>query len=92
MRFDWDDEKSFRLYAQRGFHFEDVCSLFLNPYLEDQKNDDPEQYFAIGFAKGVLLTTVFEYREDEIGIYIWLVTYWKATKAERALYAKNFKI
>lgn len=92
MRFDWNDDKSRVLKTARGFSLEEICQLFQNPYLEEQKNDEPEQHFAIGFVQGKLTTVVFEYREDETGIYIWLITYWNATKAERALYAKNFKI
>lgn len=92
MRFDWNDDKSGILKTTRGLSFEEICQLFKNPYLEEQKNDSPEQYFAIGFVHGKLVTVIFEYREDALGIYIWFVTYWSATKSERALYAKNFKI
>jgi len=47
--------------------------------------------YAIGFVQTSLLTLVFEYREDDLGEFIWLVTYWKATKTEAALYEKNRK-
>lgn len=70
MRFDWDDSKSEMLHKSRGFSFEEITKLFRNPYLESKKSDEPDQYFAIGFLQGSLLTIVFEYREDEIGLYI----------------------
>jgi len=91
MRFDWDPQKDDLLVKQRGFSFEKVSRLFQNPHLEGQKTDDPEQYYAIGFVNGKLLTLIFEYREDELGLYVWLITYWHSSKSERIFYAKNFK-
>lgn len=47
-----------------------------------RRNEDPEQWVGIGFAKGELVSVVHEFREDSFGEFIWLVTYWKATKEE----------
>jgi hypothetical protein len=45
---------------------------------------DPEQHYAIGFASnGSLITLIYEFRYDEEGAYIWLVTLWKSTKEEK---------
>ena len=97
MFFDWDEKKSAKLKRnpKRAFSFEEVSELFSKPYFVNQRNDDSEQYFAVGWVKDVLVTVVFEYRifyleESEIeGIH--LVTYWRSTKEERSLYEKNQK-
>lgn len=97
MFFDWDEKKSAKLKrnSKRGFSFEEVSELFLKSHFVDQRNDDPEQYFAIGWVKSVLVTVVFEYRsfylEDSEIEGIHLVTYWRSTKEERAFYEKNQK-
>jgi uncharacterized DUF497 family protein len=68
--------------------FEVVAQIFDHPYFPDQKNDNPEQYRAIGFVNAQLVTLIFEHREDDEGEYYHLVTYWRSTKAERRLYEK----
>lgn len=57
----------------------------------ETKNDDPEQYIGIGFANGIQIAIVYEFREDSEGEFIWLVTYWKATKQEAKRYEKFSK-
>jgi hypothetical protein len=49
----------------------------------------PEQYYATGWVKGRLYSLVFETRNDDDGEYYHLVTLWKATKEEIALYEEN---
>ena len=88
MRIDWDDDKSDKLKRERGLSFEEVSVVIEGPHPVVRKTDDPEQFFAIGFAKDKLVTVVHEFREDLNGEYIWLVTYWKATKAEVKIYEK----
>jgi len=56
-----------------------------------KKNDDPEQYIGIGFSNGLLITVVYEFREDTDGNFIWLITYWKSTKSETNIYEKYRK-
>ena len=90
MRCRWDISKDRKLRAdsRRGMGFEVVAQIFAHPYFLDQKNDDPEQYRAIGFVNSQLVTLIFEHREDDEGEYYHLVTYWRSTKAERRLYEK----
>jgi uncharacterized DUF497 family protein len=91
LRVDWDEIKNQETYKKRGFTFEQISRIFENPHFVDQKNDDPEQYFAIGIMMPFFITVVFEYREDEIGEYVWIVTYWKSTRREREMYAEAQK-
>ncbi len=54
-----------------------------NEFGGDIKSDEPEQYYSVGAAtNGTVVTLVYEYRYDEDGPYIWLVTLWKTTKQE----------
>lgn len=90
MRIDWDDNKSAKLKRERGLSFEEAGSIFSDgARVIVRKNDDPEQFAAIGFAHGLLITLIYEYRQDEDGELTWLVTYWKATKTEAKLYEKS---
>lgn len=88
MRFKWDKVKNKILKAdpKRGLDFNEVKNLFYSNYYLDQKNDDPEQFRAIGFVGNKLVTLIFESREDDEGEYYHFVTYWHSTKAERRLY------
>ena len=86
MRIDWDDNKSVRLKRERGLSLEEVSVVLEGPHTMVPKSADPEQYLGIGFAQGQLVTVVHEFREDTEGEFIWLVTYWKATKQEAKVY------
>ena len=67
------------------------CVFYL-PYIEDQRSEEPEQYRIIGFA-GVRLTTyIIEYRQDDVGEYIWVVTAWHSTTQEQRDYEQETKI
>ncbi|NEQ98475.1 MAG: hypothetical protein F6K30_17440 [Cyanothece sp. SIO2G6] len=90
MRFDWDDQKSQILEQQRGYSLSDVAAILSGDYVERMKQDDPEQFIAIGYLRDTLLSVIYELRYDEEGEYIWLITYWKSTKRERALYEQYF--
>lgn len=74
---------------RRGLSFEKVSELFSRPYYLDQKNDDPEQFRAIGIVGTKMITLIYESREDFQGEYYHLVTYWPSTKTERVLYEKG---
>jgi uncharacterized DUF497 family protein len=58
----------------------------LPAYIEDQRNDDPEQYRLIGFVDEHLLTFIVEYRHDALGEFIWVITAWRATRQEQRAY------
>ncbi len=82
MRVRWDEAKRQRVLAERDIDFGQLNDLFYIPYLEDQRSGNPEQYRIIGFVDGKLITFIVEYRVDELGEYIWIVTAWRSTKQE----------
>jgi len=84
-------KKSNRLRANphRGIGFEEVQELFTRPYWLDQRSDVPEQYLAIGWVGDRLFSVIFEYREDEDGEILHLVTLWRSTKEEIRMYEEN---
>ena len=88
MRYKWDQKKNKILMSDRnrGLSFERVSEIFAHAYYLDEKNDDPEQFRAIGIVGGKLFTLIFEIREDLEGEYYHFVTYWPSTKTERKLY------
>ena len=89
MRVRWDEAKRQRVLAERNIDFRQLNDLLLTPYLEDQRSDLPEQYRIIGFADITLTTFIVEYRVDEVGEYIWIVTAWRSTKQERQNYEQQ---
>jgi uncharacterized DUF497 family protein len=91
MRFDWDDAKSDAVKAKRDFGFDELLPLFQTDYLIEVNTSYDNQFLAIGFLGTKMLTIAIEYREDEEGDYIWIVTYWESTKPERIRYANEKK-
>jgi uncharacterized DUF497 family protein len=89
MRFEFDREKSRYVKRKHGVSLREALEIFDQVYLVDQKNDDPEQFRAIGWCRGRLCSAVFEIRHDAKGEYYHLVTAWKATKEEEQSYAEN---
>ena len=91
MRFKYDTKKSQALKKnpKRGIDFEDAQEVWQHPYYLDTRSDLPEQFRAIGWAKGKLYSVIFEVRQDEDGEHLHLVTLWKATKEEEKLYEEN---
>jgi uncharacterized DUF497 family protein len=89
MRFEFDREKSRNVKRKHGVSLKEAQGIFDQVYLVDQKNDDPEQYRAIGWCRGCLCSAVFEIRRDSEGEYCRLVTAWKATNEEEQSYAEN---
>ena len=72
-----------------GIGFEEAQELFSQPYWLDQRSDVPEQHRAIGWVGNRLYSVVFEFREDEQGEILHLVTLWKSTREEIRLYEEN---
>ena len=89
MRFKFDKKKSNWLKKNRGIGFEEVQALWTDWYYLDQRSDDPEQWRATGWVKGILYSVIYEERDDRLGEYIHLVTLWRSTKEERKLYEKR---
>ena len=91
MRFKFDKRKSIALRKnpRRGIGFEEAQEIFSRRYYEDQREDQPIQYRAIGWARGRLYAVIYEVREDTRGEFYHLVTLWKATAQEEMLYEEN---
>jgi uncharacterized DUF497 family protein len=89
MRIQWDEAKRQRVLTERDIDFTQLNDLLYKPYIEDQRSEQPEQYRIVGFADGTLTTFIVEYRVDEVGDYIWVVTAWKSTKQERKSYEET---
>jgi uncharacterized DUF497 family protein len=89
MRFGFDQSKNWAVKRKHGVSLKETQEIFDQTYLVDQKNDDPEQFRAIGWCRGRICSVIFEVRHDEEGEYYHLVTAWKATKEEEQSYAEN---
>ena len=91
MRFKFDPKKSDKLRTnpKRAIGFEEVQEVWSHPYYLDTRSDVPEQFRAIGWAKGQLYTVIFEIADDKNGEYYRLITLWKATTEEQKLYEQN---
>jgi uncharacterized DUF497 family protein len=86
MRIRWDETKRELVLKKRDIDLARLSDLLGLPYIEDQRIDDPEQFRIIGFIDGRLKTFIIEYREDDMGEYIWVVTAWTSTKQEAHAY------
>jgi uncharacterized DUF497 family protein len=86
VRFKWNPLKNQLLYSKRKLSFTAVISVFEQNYHLSQKCDDPEQWRAIGWHNGKLVTLIFEVREDRDGPYYWLITAWLSTRFEERLF------
>ena len=91
MRFSFDARKSKRLREspRRGIGFEEARELFSKPYWLDQRSDAAEQYLAVGWVGDRLYSVILEFRADEEGEILHLVTLWRSTKEEIRIYEEN---
>lgn len=89
MRFEFDREKNREVKKRHGVSLKEAQEIFDQVYLVDEKNDDPEQFRAIGWCGGRLCSVIFEIWRDSEGEYYHPVTAWKATKEEEQSYAEN---
>ena len=74
---------------KRRIGFEEAQEILRHPYYLDQRVDEPEQYRVIGWVGGRLYSVILEIRNDKSGEYYHLVTLWKVTREEKALYEKT---
>ena len=49
MSIQWDEAKRQQVLQRRHIDFARLDEVLALPYVEDQRNDDPEQYRLIGF-------------------------------------------
>jgi uncharacterized DUF497 family protein len=89
MRFGFDRAKSREVKRKHGVSLEQAQEIFDQVHLVDQKNDNPEQFRAIGWCLGRLHSVIFEIRYDSEGEYYHLITAWRATREEEQMNAKN---
>jgi uncharacterized DUF497 family protein len=71
--------------------FAELDDLLYSPYVEDRRSDDPDQYRIVGLVQERFLTFIVEYREDELGEFLWVVTAWNSTKQEIKTYEQETK-
>ena len=91
MRIRWDEHKRQQVLQRRNIDMARLDELLALPYVEDQRNDAPEQYRLIGFVGGRLVTFIVEYREDALGEFLWVVTAWHATSQEQRAYEREVR-
>ncbi|HWF11586.1 MAG TPA: BrnT family toxin [Bryobacteraceae bacterium] len=89
MRFRFDEEKSRSVKQKHGLSLAEAREIFEQAYVVDQKNDNPEQFRAIGWCRGRLCSVIFEMRTDADGEYCHLISAWKSTVQEERIYAEN---
>ena len=84
-----DRQKSRRVKREHGASLAEAQEIFEQTYVVDQKQNDPEQFRAIGWCAGHPCSVIFEIRRDAGGELHHLVTAWKATEREEQDYAEN---
>jgi len=89
MRLQFDGLKSRVVARKHGISLRQARKIFYQTHLVDQKNDNPEQYRAIGWCGVHLCSVIYEVRHDAEGEYYHLVTAWRATKEEARSFAEN---
>jgi uncharacterized DUF497 family protein len=88
MRFQFDGDKSREVKREQGISLREAQDIFDQAFLVDQKNDDPQQFRAIGWCRGLVYSVTFEIRHDPEGEFYHLITAWRATIAEEQIYAQ----
>jgi len=89
VRCKFDEFKNRAVKLEHGVSLKEATEIFDQAHLTDQKNDEPEQFRAIGWSHGCLCSVIFEIRRDADGEYYYLITAWKSTKEEERSYAEN---
>jgi len=89
MRFQFDAEKNCEVLQKHGVSLEAAQEIFDQAHLVDRKNDNPEQFRAIGWTGRRLCSVIFEIRRDSGEEFYHLIAAWKATKQEEEAYAEQ---
>jgi uncharacterized DUF497 family protein len=87
----WDEQKRRTVLAKRNIDLAWIREVCERPYVEDRKNDDPEQFRIVGIHEGRYITFIVEYSQDELGDLVWVVTAWSSTMEERQSYEEEIK-
>jgi uncharacterized protein len=83
MDFEWDEDKHYRNFSERGFGFDFAALIFDGPVIEktDSRRDYGEsRVVAIGEAEGLVLAVIYTDREEVRRI----ISARRASKKERA--------
>jgi len=88
--FEWDHEKAFSNLKKHDVSFEEGATIFNDPLIitifDPDHSEAEERYISIGISVHArLLVVVHTEREERIR----LISYRKATSAERKTYEKN---
>ena len=89
MRFVWDEEKSDRNLADRGFDFAFAAVIFAGPTLEriDTRQDYGEvRRIALGIADGIPLTVVYTDRAEAGEVVRRIISARVSSRRERQAY------
>lgn len=89
MRFNFDRRKNRESKEKHGVSLEEAQEIFDQVYVVDGKNDDPLQFRAIGWCRGLLCSVIFKLRQDADGEYHRLITAWNAMKQEEQIYVES---
>ncbi|NDV00943.1 BrnT family toxin [Pseudoroseicyclus tamaricis] len=89
MLFEWDAAKSDATRAARGFGFEEVTAVFLDPgrvtFQDDRKDYGEVRWTAFGLIEGRLFAVTYTWRGEAVRI----VSARKANARERKRYDGN---
>ena len=94
MRFVWDEEKSDRNLADRGFDFAFAAVIFAGPTLEriDTRQDYGEvRRIALGIADGIPLTVVYTDRAEAGEVVRRIISARVSSRRERQAYRQVFR-
>jgi uncharacterized protein len=93
VRFVWDEEKSDRNLADRGFDFAFAAVIFAGPTLEriDTRQDYGEvRRIALGIADGIPLTVVYTDRAEAGEVVRRIISARVSSRRERQAYRQVF--
>jgi len=76
MRFQFDAEKNCEVLQKHRVSLEAAQEIFDQAHLVDRKNDNPEQFRAIGWTGGRLCSVIFEIRRDCGEEFYHLIAAW----------------